>query len=431
MRIGSTPVGRDRLSLMERAHPVVRDVAALGFATILVQGVIQLGQVICGRLLAPAEFAAIRTAEAAASMVLIAAALGMPTVAIRLGATDSGNQDSAHDTQALRLTTISGALWLVPLALYLILGAGLADPWVGLLIATTVIPGAITRTRLGYFQGLGRIGQLGRALIAISILSMVASVGGAVSFGARGWALGRVVAEIVACAAVVSLAPRPRVRAALPWARSHSRALIFEGAPMALALATRSGLDSFALLFAHAVGFSQADVGAIGFALLMLAIATLPVGIFSNVLLPRFIRAPGALATGLDRVTSLSVAIGASVGVITGAVCATLVPVLTTVGFSVAAPLGSGARLIFVAVPLRAVQSIMGARLYSLGKGSWTLGANFFLAAFSLLAVAAMGPRVADAAVAVVSVEALGAAVYAVLWRRATRPSAAQSGTRA
>lgn len=399
------------------------DAAFLGVATIAVQGASQLGQLLGVRVLSEHDYAAVRLTESAYAVGLLVAALGTPTIAIRLGALWRTGFHSEVTEKALRHATALSSLVVAASASVLVaLSKSSISLWVPISYGLALMPACWTRIRLGTIQGQGQFRAAARATAAISIMGALLSLLGASAFGFVGWAAARVSGELLMSWLVLRMFPMQDRLVALSTGRPL-RAAVFTGAPVAAGLAVRSAMDSFALWLAGAWSLGAPAIAAFGLYTLAVSLGALPAGLVGNATLPRLVarssgRGPNVvLLTGLRLVTTVS-ALG-----ITGAVVA--VGALTSFRHLTAEG-GIGLGFIAVVSLLRSYASYFGTTLLAANWQGASLVATCLAAAvgIGLASVRPFGTSVKGAALIVVCAEAF--AVVALLvahqvrerWRR-------------
>jgi O-antigen/teichoic acid export membrane protein len=408
----------------------VREAAAFLVVMLSVQSFVPLAQLGAAAFLPPETFGALRTAESIFGTVLLAGALGMPTLAVTL----SGSVTPADRTGLLKrlaglalLASSIGALITLVMAPYAVAQVEAATLLRGL--APVLVVAALGRTALGFAQGLGRFPAVGPWVLGVTALALPTVLGLVSALGGRGWVAGRLIAEVAFLAAVlVGLRDLLRNDTSSPVAPSlRATRLAQGGAIVSASLFLRGALDAVALAALGYAVAEQRDVGFFGLGTLLVGALVIPAAAFFGSMLPRLAATRDDLAAARGLLRHMG-RIGAGLTGAGALVVALLMPHVTGV-------LGAGYRgaaatvvVLLLAAPLRTLTMAGGQMLLAHHRLAPSLilnGASVCLLGI-VVYVAARTKGSPGAAWGMVAVEAVTAAAFWVVAHRALRGDAAR-----
>lgn len=398
------------------------------FALIAVQGATFVSQLVIARLLPPAAFGVVRVVEVTLGLALVAGSAGLPSLAIKSVA--SLGTASLQGTLLRRLLSLviatSGATAILLMLVGPLLVASDVDPWL-MRMAFLIVPMAVGRTCLNYFQGIQRIQRISLLSAASAVVSLVGVSLLVARYGMPGWVAGRFLGESLTAAIGLALClPLMGRREVLPPTHGTG-ALLSEGGALSLSLLVRAAMDAMPVLALGWFGVQSADIGFFGLGSLITAAVLLLPGAVSNVVLPRSVAAfqqgPAAATASFRRMLLVTVVLTVPLSVLLWAVGPALINWLVP-DYAPGIPL---LRLLLVVVPMRALTTTCGAFLLAGDRVPSTVRYNVLALACTIVFLAVLVPSmgVRGAVYAIVLSELLAVVTYlAGAWRRVRAPLA-------
>jgi O-antigen/teichoic acid export membrane protein len=255
-----------------------------------VQGGILISQLLTPLYLAPSQVGTIRTLESTLALLILAASMGMPPLAVRAGA-EHGRAEVNGDllSQLLITALFAGSLtWSL---------SWLASPWLerfggrqlaeiaGLCVLTN-----LTRVIAGFVQGAVMQLVVVRTLLLLTVLAIAILFWMTRLWGIDGWVAGRYVGESLLVVGLVYLLRGHLLECfGKPASLRPSRRMLAEGVTLNFASFVRLVCDSLPFLLLVGIGGSGDDVAYLGIAQLLLVAPNLLFAILSQVYLPRLI----------------------------------------------------------------------------------------------------------------------------------------------
>jgi O-antigen/teichoic acid export membrane protein len=257
----------------------------------------------------------------------------------------------------------------------------------------TVLLSAVSRTLANWFIGLRRTREAALLTVATALLSLLAVAGLTGAMGLRGWVAGRFVGEALGAAALL-YALRHTLRAPRHPTLAASAGygyLAGHGALLAMGLITRSALDQGGVLALGVWHAPAQQVGFFGIATLVLTALMVFPGALGNLLVPRFAALGRARAARRELARSLGwMLLGMIPAVGTAALLAGPAVALLFPAYTPAVPL---LRVLLLAAPARAVQSLCGGVLLANNRNQWALACKCAMLAGSWELYAAVVPE--------------------------------------
>ena len=367
-------------------------------------------------LVGPEEFAVVRTVEATLNVLLIAASLGMPLLAVKTIAELPDEQAQGRMLGTLLVVSLLGGLVTAALAS---IAAGVLDPIsAGYLreLSWVMALSACSRTCLNYFQGRREVHRMSRYTVILSLISLAVLILAVRAAGLSGWVIGRYVTEAVFLWLLVwRVGPALSFSGRMPGNNSL-RSLLTAGGGIATSLLVRTAADNTGLYVLTFAGFPAATVGYFGLSsLVLIALSIVPASIVS-IALSRIVSRladPAALRWFLRRVAiwSLAIAVG-----LAGAAGLLARPAVTFFfpSYEPAVPL---LWLLLAVVPFRALSGLAGIVLVACDRVRLTVWVNVFTLVVTI-AGAAQATSVwgaAGTATAVVVAEVITAVIYVTI----------------
>lgn len=398
----------------------VTDFAFYTASLLGIQGALVLSQMGAARLVGPAAFAPIRTAEAFLSVALLAAALGMPSIGARAaaGALGAGRREVLR--KVLGIAGVTSFFGVIVLSVGALLG--LFPPRM-FMLAWCLVPMATSRTAQGVLLGLRRVRYMGAVVALLSLVTVAVNVSAIGWRGAGGWIAARIGTEVLLAAALVGLAvwgtrhPLDAESSSVPGLRWF----LANGAAVSVSLVLRTAVDQAGLLALWRVHAPPAEIGEFGLMTVILGLALFAFGAAFNMALPGLValrnRADAFRAHGTKLIQGAvvgSVVAAVVLGVIGPTVCVYVWPQYTQLP-----------RLLLVgavAIPFRAVTSACGSILLAADRVQLTalINAGVLGAAVALAVPLGLRFGAIGAVTGLVVTEAVAAVAYYLALRRAT-----------
>jgi len=339
-----------------------------------VQGLAYITQLILARLVSPVDFAVVRTVESTLNVLLIAASMGMPMLAITTVAAlrDEEAQGRILGT-LLGLSAAGGLITAVAASL----AAGLlAPPAPAYLraLAWIMVLSACSRTSINYFLGKQQVHRVAGYTVLLSLFSLGIVVAAVLTAGLSGWVVGRYMSELLFLALLVR-AVGPSLRLSPLRGDQRIGSLLTAGMGISLSLLVRTATDNAGIFLLTFSGAPASTVGYFGLAsLVLLGLLIIPTSI-GSVALPRIVarlREPFGVHDLVRRVAigslALSVLLAGAIAILARPTIGLLFP-----SYVPAVPM---LLLLVLAVPFRALSSLSGMVLVACNRVHLTVWTN-------------------------------------------------------
>lgn len=388
----------------------------LGVSIALAQGGIYLSQIAVATLLPPSDFAVVKILDTVLVMLLTLAALGMPSAVARFVPEVQHPQKQGLVLTHTLLLAVVGAVASAAIV-YVLLPSILLDPrtlhfarWVIWLL----IPLALTRTLLGFFQGQKRIRLLASTNLAVSVVTLSLVVLSTWRWELPGWVVGRFLGEGLAALALFALAARQLV---LGIRRGLLKRIFVFGWFAGLSLMVSRMIYSMDILYLARLKGDPWQTGCYGLASsLVLLVLLLPAAI-------GVVALPDMAERCRDPRASFHIAVKAIVNALVAVVLVagglfllapTLLPLVFGRDYYFSSEL---LRILLLGALFYVPASILGTHLFALGQSKITFPANLLVLAVNLGANMVLIPEwgARGAAVAMVMTHASLLLVYAGL----------------
>jgi O-antigen/teichoic acid export membrane protein len=384
-------------------------------STFAVQGLAYLTQLTVARVVGPQDFAIVRTVESALNVLLVAASIGMPMLAVTMTARLTDERARGRQLGTLLAISAGGGVAVGAVTS----GVAWAFAWPGSsylsALVWVVVVSACSRTLLNYFLGSQQMGRVAGFSVVLALASLGVVLAAVLAAGLPGWVAGRYVSEVLFLALLIrAVGPHLTVKGQPP-AGPRVADLLIMGGGIAASLLVRTATDNAGIFLLTMRGATANSIGHFGLAsLAVLGLLIIPSSV-GNVALPRIVARlgdPAGVRALASRVVVGSLAVNAVLALGVAAVAGPLVDTAFP-AYRDAVPL---LWILLLALPMRALSALSGMVLVARERVGVTVWTNLLALVATLGAAALIGPEAGPqgVAVAVVTGEAVSAGVYSV-----------------